>query len=157
MTIKTYYESMTDLELDRLSAIEIMGYEYSETPPVSGTKQRGKLEAGKEFASYSWPVNPEGSIAERFLCHSMPAKDWKPTDPNSNQCERYIAMKILDKSGRITIDTYLSGMYFLIAIFENGYNWKQLLAEFNCFSDDPNSINRTKVITYLMAFDKLNE
>lgn len=144
----TDYQSLTNKEIDKLAA-EMMGFKYSEEPPVSSTIQRGKLKAGKEFASYSWPINPNGSHAERFLCNSMLAKEWNPTHKDSNQAERYLFPKLIERETYINI-IYGVDNYGLVMVTKT----KQRIES---VSDGLDQINRTKVIACLEAMEKINE
>lgn len=153
----TNYEALKNDELDKLAAV-VMGFKYSEEPPVSSTIQRGKLEAGKEFASYSWPINPNGNVAERFLCDSMPVKDWHPTDPDSNQCERYLFPKLLDR-GDISINYSIDSIFYIeieqfTTIGDGKLDIKTLV---DLETGELDEINRAKTILCLKANDKIQE
>ena len=80
-------------------------------------------------------------------------KDWNPTEPDSNQCERYLFPKLREKGCWIDI-TYSSKSF-------NNFTIKISLPEkWRVKSNqgkDPDQINRTKVICFLEAMEKTNE
>jgi len=122
MVADTNYESLSDQELDRLSAIKIMRGDVFETKT--------------------------GDVWKFHGIQGISVNDWHPTDPNSNQCERYLFPKL----GIFTICQYhrSRSSVFNVDIF-NGDDYVAKVMT------DKDQVNRTKTIACLMAFDKLNE
>jgi len=86
---------------------------------------------------------------------------WNPTDPDSNQAERYLFPKLRVEHGmtvKVTIDDWdlQISIYKLVGGGQrNEFCYKQV--EFKDKHDTSPTINRTKVIACLKAMEKINE
>jgi len=125
------YEDMDDDVLDRLSATRTMGWIQ---------RKRGGF-----YSNYMHDETMKSIAFHQNL--------WHPTNPNANQCERYLFPKLIgDKS--IVIETAITDTSFIIDITLHKQDKAIKLAQVNSLVQDA---NRTKTIACLKAWDKLEE
>ncbi len=113
------YQEMTDGDLDKLAATEIMGYLWIH----KGWNRDGE-----------WHID----------------SSWNPTHPDSNQAERYLFPKLIEKELNQILVTLNPWDGFMVQI---GPMATGPISEQTC--GDIEKANRAKVIACLEAWDKL--
>lgn len=86
---------------------------------------------------------------------------WHPTSPASNQAERYLFPKLIEKGLKIRmffqLDDFSAEIEQLQEV-ENGPDyWDEWVTIGYGRKHNPDQINRTKVIAWLKAMEKLDE
>jgi len=140
------YTEMTDSELDKLSVEMLGGKKLSSPADYYSTTEfwyrvHHNLKRG-DWCTFGFNSN---------------SKIWNPTHPNSNQAERYLFPKFIEKGIRVKIDFRVigpSGAYFISLFHEDEDN--ETLDGPPDMTPFPEQINRTKVIACLEAWEKLN-
>jgi len=128
------YSELSDAELDRLSA-EMVG-------EIKKYKRVNQLTARHSMYGYD-VLEVDGVKVVEML-------DWHPTDPDSNQTERYLFKNLRELGDGlwVRLGYYLN---YRTEIFNSG----ERIVCWEC-KNDPDQINRIKVIACLEAWDKLN-
>jgi len=129
MTTPTDYSNMSDDELKQYAVETIMGWRSTDM-----------IGEGPSWISGYYP---------HIVIH-MPFDNWIPTDPDSNQIERYIFPKLIEINEGLDIDVGFDSSGHNITI-DSGLG-KCLADNFN---DNLDQINRTKLIACLTSWDKL--
>ena len=121
------YQEMTDAELDKRSGYIVRNF-VVET--ISGIVLYNK--------------DSEDILSDHLT-------NWNPTHPDSNQAERYLFPKIIEIIHGFDIEHAIpeDSACFTLVISKNDYAQVH-----DC--EDPDKINRTKVIACLEASEKLN-
>lgn len=140
--MKTNFADLPESELNRLGAIDIMGkHYYSE-------KSSGSI------------ICKCGAYPEQYSHTETPhiKANWNPCSPDSNQVERYIFPRLIEKKLYITIHHERPSFFNmriwddLKASFERDYS--HLISQQS--TSDPDQINRTKLIAALEANEIIN-
>jgi len=141
----TNYQALTNDELDKLAA-EMMGPTFF------------------NYISHL-SYNDGRAVIEVQVCPTKDIFKWNPTDPDNNQVERYLFPKLKEDEW-LNIETGYLGPFFGVEISRHHLiiersakgDVSDMLAEVEVnFKDNPNQINRTKLIACLEAWDKLEE
>jgi len=135
----TDFESMTEKELNKVSA-QMFG--------ELKTTRRDTMTRTDEFDSYQFGD-------DRFTLTGVYGTEiWRPTHRGSNQAERYLFAKLLEKGFNINIE-FRKHDYFWVNLNRTKPDYGFIDVEENC--EDPDQINRTTTICCLKAMEHLNK
>lgn len=131
----TNYTTLTNEELDRMSAELVADDKKDETVVCLA------------FSGVDVLVNGEWIIG------------WHPTNPDSNQAERYLFPKLIENGFHVNVEYrgYLPAWVNINRTNEIKGKIDENFIDVEENAHKSDQINRTKTIACLMAWDKLNE